>query len=198
MVTLTESFSLLESELHNLPCWSPKQKWALSYAIPFYTMYTTTRLNRFSPASASFNQPERWVQNANCIAGNFHYRWSKVKADAILKTLDWGWCVVYKFEPVTYSPLLTKYRPQCSKIENNTNTHTTHLYFTDNFLCSLYLFSQSQQSLTKYNLFCFESPKLSLSFFNCSCSPMNVKMEQIGWVGPILGANVTLIEFFTR
>ena len=52
--------------------------------------------------------------------------------------------------------------------------------------------------MTKYNLFCFESPKLSLSFFNCSCSPMNVKMEQIGRVGPILGANVTLIEFFTR
>ena len=43
-----ESFSLLESELHNLPCWSPKQKCALSYAIPFYTMYTTTWLNRFS------------------------------------------------------------------------------------------------------------------------------------------------------
>ena len=83
-------------------------------------------------------------------------------------------------EPVTYSPLLTKHRPRCSKIENYTNTHTTHLYFTDNFLCSLYLFSQSQQSLTKCNLFCFESPKLSLSFFNCSCSPMNVKMEQKG------------------
>ena len=27
---------------------------------------------------------------------------------------------------------------------------------------------------------------------------MNVKMEQIGRVGPILGANVTLIEFFTQ
>ena len=41
-----------------------------------------------------------------------------------------------------------------------------------------YLFSQSQQSLTKYIL--FESPKFSLSFFNCSFSPMNVKMEQKG------------------
>ena len=65
-------------------------------------------------------------------------------------------------------------------------------------LIEFFIFSQSQQSLTKYNLFCFKSPKLSLSFFNCSCSPMNVKMEQIGRVGPILGANVTLIEFFTR
>ena len=40
LVTLTENFSPLESELHNLPCWSPKQKCALSHAIPFYTMYT--------------------------------------------------------------------------------------------------------------------------------------------------------------
>ena len=53
-------------------------------------------------------------------------------------------------EPVTYSPLLTKHCPRCSKIENYTNTHTTQLYFTDNFLCSFYLFSQSKQSLTKY------------------------------------------------
>ena len=157
--------------------------------------------NLIKPVLSGFSQfqPTRAVGvNANCVAGNFHYRWSKVEADAILKTRGWGRCVVYKFEPVTYSPLLTKHHPRCSKIENYTNTHTTHLYFTDNFLCSLYLFSQSQQSLTKYNLLCFQSPKLSLSFFNCSCSPMNVKMEQIGQVGPILGANVTLIEFFTR
>ena len=30
------------------------------------------------------------------------------------------------------------------------------------------------------NTIFFGSPKLSLSFFNCSCSPMNVKMEQKG------------------
>ena len=73
LVTLTESFSPLESELHNLPCWSPKQKCALSYTIPFYTMYTTTRLNRFSPASASSNQPVRLAWSTNCVAGNFHW-----------------------------------------------------------------------------------------------------------------------------
>ena len=33
---LTESFSPLRSVLHNLPCWSPKQKCATSHAIPFY------------------------------------------------------------------------------------------------------------------------------------------------------------------
>ena len=73
LVTLTESFSPLESELHNLPCWSPKQKCALSYAIPFYTMYTTTWLNWFSPASASHSQPVRLTWSANCLAGNSHW-----------------------------------------------------------------------------------------------------------------------------
>ena len=29
LVTLTESFSPLESELHNLACWSPKQKYGI-------------------------------------------------------------------------------------------------------------------------------------------------------------------------
>ena len=61
LVTLTESFSPLESELHNLPCWSPKQKCALSYAIPFYTMYTTTRSSWFDlvPTYLNWLQPLR-------------------------------------------------------------------------------------------------------------------------------------------
>ena len=73
LVTLTESFSPLRSVLHNLPCWSSKQKCALGHAIPFYTMYTWTRLNRFSPASASHSQPVRLTWSANCIAGNSHW-----------------------------------------------------------------------------------------------------------------------------
>ena len=40
LAILTESFSPLRSVLHNLSCWSPKQQCALSYAIPFYIMYT--------------------------------------------------------------------------------------------------------------------------------------------------------------
>ena len=40
LAILTESFSPLRSVLHNLSCWSPNQKCMLSYAIPFYTMYT--------------------------------------------------------------------------------------------------------------------------------------------------------------
>ena len=59
LVTLTESFSPpRSSELHNLPCWSPKQKCALSYAIPFYTMYT---VNSIKPVLSGLNcsQPTR-------------------------------------------------------------------------------------------------------------------------------------------
>ena len=59
LAILTESFSPLRSVLHNLFCWSPKQKCALSYAIPFYIMYTQTTLNWFSLASAGSNQPEQ-------------------------------------------------------------------------------------------------------------------------------------------
>ena len=58
LAILTGSFSPLRSVLHNLSCWSPKQKCTLSYVIPFYIMYTQTRLIWFSLASAGSNQPE--------------------------------------------------------------------------------------------------------------------------------------------
>ena len=61
LAILTESFSPLRSVLYNLSCWSPKQKCVLSYAIPFYTMYTQTRLNWFPLAWTSHRQPELWV-----------------------------------------------------------------------------------------------------------------------------------------
>ena len=35
LAILTESFSPLRSVLHNLSCWSPKQKCTLSHTIPF-------------------------------------------------------------------------------------------------------------------------------------------------------------------
>ena len=73
LAILTESFSPLRSVLHNLSCWSPKQKCTLSHAIPFYTMYTQTQLNQFFPVSASSNQPVRLAQSANCVTGNFHW-----------------------------------------------------------------------------------------------------------------------------
>ena len=74
LVILTESFSPLESELHNLPCWSPKQKCAPSYMIPFYTMYTTTRSSWFDLVPACLNklQPLRLtrLQSAKCLVEN--------------------------------------------------------------------------------------------------------------------------------
>ena len=86
-----------------------------------------------------------------------------------------------KFEPVTYFPLLTKHRPRCFKI----NDYTTHTYYTI-ILCRQKLsltvlpFQSGSTIPDQIHLFCFESPKLSLSFFNCSCSPIDVKMEQKG------------------
>ena len=50
LAILTESFSPLRSVLHNLSCWSPKQKCTLSYAIPFYTMCQGTFRNSHPPA----------------------------------------------------------------------------------------------------------------------------------------------------
>ena len=133
LVTLTESFSPLKSELHNLPCWSPKQKCVLSYAIPFYTMYTTTRLNRFSPASASSNQPVGLAWSANCVAGNFHWdadvifnRYFIRQVICIGKNTWLRTMCCLQNEPITYSPLLTKHRPRCSKMNN----YTIHTYYT--------------------------------------------------------------------
>ena len=58
-------------------------------------------------------------------------------------------------EPVTYSHLLTKHCPQCSKWTITQYTHTTQLHIADrNYPWPFYLFSRSQQSLTKCNLFC--------------------------------------------
>ena len=147
-----------------------------SHAIPVKSCATTGK-NQFELATASLNHVlPTW---------NGSTRWPPLvplifPPDDLYGKNTWlrTMCCLQN-EPITYFPLLTKHCPRCSKIENYTSTHTIHLYFTDNFLWSFYLFSQSQQSLTKCNLFCFV-PKLSLSFFNCSCSPMNVKMEQKG------------------
>ena len=111
-------------------------------------------------------------------------------------------------EPVTYSPLLTKHRPRCSEINNyTTHTYSTIILHRWIFLVwpilwepvekksgykhanltnwtyvkiILVLFTFSVRVNNPWPNTFFESPKLSLSFFNCSCSPMNVKMEQKG------------------
>ena len=124
---------------------------ATSHAIPFKSCATTGK-NRFELVTASLNDVLP-MQNGSTprpplkplIFPPDDLYWK----NTWLRTM----CCLQN-EPVTYSPLLTKHCPRCSKIENYTNTHTTHLYFTDNFLCSFYLFSQSQQSLTKCISFC--------------------------------------------
>ena len=60
-------------------------------------------------------------------------------------------------------------------------THTLHNYTLQiEIILDLFTFSESTiPDQMQFVLFCFESPKLSLSFFKCSCSPMNVKWSKI-------------------
>ena len=72
------------------------------------------------------------------------------------KTHGWGRCVVYKTNPLHTSPFWLNIVLNVSKLTIIQHTHTTQLYFADkNYPWPFYLFSQSQQSLTKCNLYCF-------------------------------------------
>ena len=151
---------------------------ATSHAIPFKSCATTGK-NQFELVTASLNDVLPMRNGSTplpLLKSPYFPAWwfiseKHVVEDDVLFTNS---------NPLHTSPFWLNIVLDVPKLNNYTNTHTTQLYFTDNFLCSFYLFSQSQQSLTKCNFFCFESPKLSLSFFNCSCSPIDVKMEQKG------------------
>ena len=74
------------------------------------------------------------------------------------KTRGWGRCVVYKVNsnPLHTSPFWLNIVLDVSKLTIIQHTHTTQLYFADrNYPWPFYLFSQSQQSLTKCNFFFF-------------------------------------------
>ena len=80
LAILTESFSPLRSVLHNLSCWSPKQKCMQSYAIPFYTCTLKldwTDLNWFWASHSHYDW--RDYKRAKCLVEN-----SIVDADVIL------------------------------------------------------------------------------------------------------------------
>ena len=67
MVILTQSFSPLRSVLHNLSCWSPKQKWH-GKATQCYFLSCTLILdqNQFLPVPTDLNCSGR-VQNATLL-----------------------------------------------------------------------------------------------------------------------------------
>ena len=153
-----------------------------SHAIPFKSC-TATGKNRFVLVTASLNDvlpmrngstPRPPLKPPYFPAWWFILEKHVVEDDVLFTS---------KFEPVTYFPLLTKHRPRCFKI----NDYTTHTYYTI-ILCReklslTFLPFQSESTIPdqmQFILFCFESPKLSLNFFNCSCSPIDVKMEQKG------------------
>ena len=65
-------------------------------------------------------------------------------------------CLQVNSNPLHTSPFWLNIVLDVSKLMIIQHTHTTQLYFADrNYLWPFYLFSQSQQSLTKCNLFCF-------------------------------------------
>ena len=65
-------------------------------------------------------------------------------------------CLQVNLNPLHTSPFWLNIVLDVSKLTIIQHTHTTQLYFADrNYLWPFHLFSQSQQSLTKCNLFCF-------------------------------------------
>ena len=76
LVTLTESFSPLESELHNLPCWSPKQKCTLTHVTPFYTPHSQlawSGSSRFELPATNHNRHWRMLKREYNVDGISHY-----------------------------------------------------------------------------------------------------------------------------
>ena len=67
LAILTESFSPLRSVLHNLSCWSPKQKWCDKPCYSYFVTHTTTRLIWFEVVPTSLNC---MVKRAKCLVEN--------------------------------------------------------------------------------------------------------------------------------
>ena len=96
LAILTESFSPLRSVLHNLSCWSPKQKWCDK---PHYSWYSLLDMREKAVLTSSHLIKLATATKVDVIAkqqmpsGKFHCWWSKVEADAILShyfNRSWG------------------------------------------------------------------------------------------------------------
>ena len=70
LAILTERFSPLRSVLHNLSCWSPKQKWCDKQHYSYFVTRATTRLIWFWAGS---NQPELHGKACQMPSGKFHF-----------------------------------------------------------------------------------------------------------------------------
>ena len=98
LVILTESFSPLRSVLHNLSCWSLKQKCTLSYAIPFnhvhlnYIKLVLTGLIWFEPATAT---KVDMIAKRDMSSGKFHCYCQNplclMNHSDVILSHSWGW-----------------------------------------------------------------------------------------------------------
>ena len=110
----------------------------------------------------SLSQPA-WTMFSLCGMVALHdLRWNPLFSSQMIcigKTRGWGWCVVYKTNPLHTSPFWLNIVLDVPKWTITQYTHTTQLHFADrNYPWLFYLFSQSQQSLTKY--ICFVLSKI--------------------------------------
>ena len=129
---------------------------ATSHAIPFKSCATTGK-NQFELVTASLNDVLPMRNGSTPRPPLKSPQFSRLMIH-IGKTRGWGRCVVYKVNsnPLHTSPFWLNIVLDVSKLTIIQHTHTTQLYFADrNYLWPFYLFSQSQQSLTKCNLFFF-------------------------------------------
>ena len=67
LAILTERFSPLRSVLHNLSCWSPKQKWCDKPCYSYFVTHTTTRMIWFELVPTSLNC---MVKHGKCLVEN--------------------------------------------------------------------------------------------------------------------------------
>ena len=67
LAILTESFSPLKLVLHNLSCWSPKQKWRDKPHYSYFVIHATTRLIWFELVPTSLNSV---VKCTKCLVEN--------------------------------------------------------------------------------------------------------------------------------
>ena len=126
-----------------------------SHAIPFKSCITTGK-NRFELVTASLNDvlPMRNGSTPRPpLKPPYFPAWWFISENTWLRTMC---CLQVNSNPLHTSPFWLNIVLDVSKLMIIQHTHTTQLYFADrNYLWPFYLFSQSQQSLTKWNLFCF-------------------------------------------
>ena len=118
LVTLTETFSPLESELHNHLCGHPNEKCTLTHTIPFYIMHTSIQSE---PVWTSQLQP---------------------KLDAF-KSQDVEWiCVHFSFSDLDILYIKTTSLMSRFQIWSWSSHTINHMHVTNVYICDIFRLQQ--------------------------------------------------------